>query len=329
MNFITKHIRAISITLFVLVVILVLVFGQLSKPAEHSLFVFDTLVDISISGKNADNVINEIESILREMDNDFSKYRPNSAVTTFNNLAGGEKYAISDEMADLIHSCIEISKSTDGTFDITTSALSDVWQIKSAVAPPPETEIIKALEKTGYEKIQLSSNILTKTDAEIDFGGVLKGYASDIIREIAIKNGIESGIVNLGGNVCLIGSKDGKPWTVGIVNPFSPGDVYLTVRANNTNIITSGAYQRYFESDGKIYHHILSPHNGYPAESDVASATVISDDGTLADALSTAIFAVGSGRGMEIAKAYGVGVIIIKKDGSVIATEDLNYTLHN
>ena len=183
------------------------------------------------------------------------------------------------------------------------------------------------LKKRDMKKLMLDGNTLTKTDVSMDFGGVLKGFAADKVRKIANNYGIKSGIVNLGGNVCLIGSKKGKPWTVGIVNPFSPGEVYLTVDAEDTNIITSGAYQRYFEYEGEIYHHIISPKTGHPAESDVASATVISKDGTLADALSTAIFVLGSEKGVEIANEYGVDIIIIKKDGSVIAT--VNYKLQS
>ncbi|MFA7636651.1 MAG: FAD:protein FMN transferase, partial [Monoglobales bacterium] len=214
-------------------------------------------------------------------------------------------------------------------FDITTSKLSDLWQIKSATNPPTEQDIVSALAHTGYNKISLDKNTLTKTDAEIDFGGVLKGFAADKVRNIATKAGIKSGIVNLGGNVCLIGSKNGEPWTVGIVNPFSPSDIYLTVEAENTNVITSGAYQRYFEFGGRIYHHILSPQSGYPAETDVASATVISADGTLADALSTAIFVQGSETGLKTARNLGVDAIIIKKDGSVAATENVKYKLND
>ena len=325
MNFLTKHIRAISIALFVSIVAAMLILSEFSKPTEKTFFAFDTLIDMSLSGKNAEKVISALSAI----ENDYSKFRPKSCVSRFNSLPEQTTLDIPPEMADLIRRCAEISRFTDGAFDITTSALSDLWDVKNASAPPTESDISEALSKTGSDKISLSGNTLTKTVADIDFGGVLKGSCADKIREIAEKNGISRGIVNLGGNVCLIGSKKSGPWTVGIVNPFSPGEVYLTVSAENTNIITSGAYQRYFESDGKIYHHIISPFNGNPAESDIASATVISEDGTLADALSTAIFVLGSEKGIEIAKNYGVEIVLIKTDGSVWASEGVDWKMQN
>lgn len=330
MNFLTRHIRTISITVFVFIVALLLFLSQYAKETERTFFCFDTIIDISLSGKNAEKAADEIESVLLDMEKTYSKYRADSVISEFNSLEKGKSIIIPEEMANLINRSCEISSLTDGAFDITTSKLSDLWQIKSATTPPDVIRINETLEDTGYEKISLKDNILTKTDAEIDFGGILKGMAADKVRAIAEKHSIASGIVNLGGNVCLIGSKDHRVrWTVGVTNPFSPGEIYLTVGAENTNVITSGAYQRYFEFEGKSYHHILSPETGYPAETDVASVTVVSQDGTLADALSTAIFVQGSEKGMSIADTYSVDVIIIKKDGSITATDGVNYLLHN
>lgn len=328
MNFLTKNIKIISICLFVLVA-LTAFFLFNNKDTQKNIFTFDTFISINLNGKNSSATADKIESVLLEMEKEYSKYRTDSVVSQFNSSPEGEKTKISDEMANLILRCSNISSKTGDAFDITTSALSDLWQVKTATAPPSSTDIELAIKKTGYKKISLDENALLKTDAEIDFGGVLKGYAADKIRNIAQENGIKSGIVNLGGNVCLIGSKNGKPWTVGIVNPFEIDKVYLTVEVENTNVITSGAYQRYFESGGKIYHHILSPETGYPAESDLASVTVISPDGTLADALSTAIFVQGSKKGLETAKQFGIEVIMIKKDGSIIATDSINYTMRD
>lgn len=328
MNFLTKNIKFISIFLFAFVALSAFLLFN-NKNAQKNFFAFDTFVTINLNGKNSSAVAEEMETALLELEKQYSKYKTDSVVSQFNNSAEGEKIKISDEMKTLILRCDEISQKTDGAFDITTSALSDVWQVKTADRPPTPKEIESALEKTGYKKISLDKNILLKTDAQIDFGGVLKGFAADTIRDIADKKGIKSGIVNLGGNVCLIGSKKGTPWTVGIVNPFEADNVYLTIEAENTNVITSGAYQRYFEFDGEIYHHIISPQTGYPSDSDLASVTVISPDGTLADALSTAIFVQGSEKGLKTAKSFGVEVIMIKKDGSIVATDNVKYSLQN
>lgn len=330
MNFITKNIRIISILVFAAIVALLLFLSQYTRETKCTFFCFDTLVDISLFGKNASAAADEIESVLLDMEKTYSKYRSDSVVSEFNVLATGESLVIPDEMADLIRFTLSVSKKTHGAFDITTSKLSDLWQIKTATAPPLEKYIKNILPDTGYEKIILTGNTLTKTDAEIDFGGVLKGLAADKVRAIAKKHNIISGIVNLGGNVCLIGAKrDRNPWSVGVTNPFSPEEIYLTIGTENTNVITSGAYQRYFEYGGKTYHHIISPQTGYPAETDVASVTVVSQDGVLADALSTAIFVQGSKKGLETANEFGVGVVIITKDGSIIDNDNVNYRPYN
>lgn len=328
MSFVTKHIKLISVCLFVIVALSAFILTRNTNTTK-SLFAFDTFVTISLNTSNSSDVSEKMETLLAGLELEYSKFKPDSVITKFNASARDERTEISSEMAKLITRCNEISNKTDGAFDITTSALSDLWQVKSATEPPADSDIEKALEKTGFEKILLDKKTLLKTDAEIDFGGVLKGFAADKIRELANEFGIKSGIVNLGGNVCLIGSKNGNPWTVGIVNPFETDKVYLTVEAENTNVITSGAYQRYFESGGKTYHHIISPETGYPADSDLASVTVISPDGTLADALSTAIFVQGSEKGLDTAKVFGAEVIMIKKDGSVIATDDVKYKMRD
>ena len=326
MNFLTRHIKIISIVIFVFIVTLILFCSQYVRETKRTFFCFDTLIDISLSGKNSGKAADEMETVLLDMEKIYSKYRADSVISEFNSLKTGKSITIPDEMADLIKRSCEISRLTDGAFDITTSKLSDLWQIKNATTPPAQSDIDLALENTGYEQIDLNGNVLTKTDVNIDFGGILKGLAADKVRTIAEKHGIASGIVNLGGNVCLIGLKDHRDsWTVGVTNPFSPGEIYLTVAAENKNVITSGAYQRYFEFEGKKYHHILSPETGYPADTDIASVTVVSPDGTLADALSTAIFVQGSKKGIETANKFDMAVIIITKDGNIIDNDKVNH----
>ncbi len=325
MNFLSKHIFKISIALFLIVLSAIFLFQ--TSVTEKSVFVFDTIIDIKMYGKNSGDAAVEIVEELSSLDKKYSKYAVSSIVLEYNNLNPGEMMSVPDEMVSLLEKCYNYSELTCGNFDITTSALSDLWNVKSATAPPDAEEVEKLVSLVDYRKIA-ATNLLVKQDADIDFGGILKGYASDKIREIAEKYGIKKGIVNLGGNVCLIGAKSAsKNWTIGITDPFSPGSIFLTVDAADENVITSGAYQRYFEYDGTIYHHILSPFTGMPADTDVASSTVISSDGALADALSTAIFVAGSEKGLEIAKSAGAKAIIIKKDGSVCATDNVKYEI--
>ncbi|MBR2489177.1 MAG: FAD:protein FMN transferase, partial [Clostridia bacterium] len=183
MNFLTKNIKIISVCLFIIIALSAFLFLN-KADTQKTLFAFDTFVSISFDGKKT-AVADEIEAALLEMENQHSKFRSDSVVSKFNNLAEGEKTEIPPEMASLILRCDDISQKTDGAFDITTSTLSDLWQVKTATEPPSDANIKLALLKTGYEKISLDENTLLKTDAQIDFGGVLKGFAADKIREIA------------------------------------------------------------------------------------------------------------------------------------------------
>lgn len=164
---------------------------------------------------------------------------------------------------------------------------------------------------------------------EIDLGGIAKGYTSGRIMAIFEKYGIQSGIVSLGGNVQLYGTKaDGSPWKVAIQNPDTSTDAadYIGIlEIKDKAVITSGGYERYFEQDGKTYHHILDPDTGYPAESGLTSVTIVSEDGTLADGLSTSLFIMGKKKALEYWRAHAdsFDVILVEEDGTITLSEGI------
>lgn len=322
MKFLIKNLKYILAAVFVIVVGAA-VFNFHKPEYTERFFVFDTQAEIVLYGKNARQAATEIKENLYSLEKMINIYNENSFVYKYNSLEVGESIKVPEQVMDLLEKSMEMSAFTDGNFDISISPLVSLWNVKEATVPPPDTNIIAQLERVGYEKLEIRDNVIFKNeDTQIDFGGIAKGYAVDNIRDILIDRGIKRAVINLGGNVCVIGEKDKSiPWNIGIANPFNPTEVYLSVNAKDECIITSGAYQRYFEHEGIRYHHILSPFDGKPAESGVASVTVISENGYQADALSTAVYVCGAQKGLEYIKNMGVEAVIITEDGEIIKTD--------
>ena len=168
------------------------------------------------------------------------------------------------------------------------------------------------------------NQILATENSKIDLGGIAKGFIADKVKEYLVEKGVTRGLINLGGNVVLIGDNDGEPYNVGIQKPFAEtGETELTVKLTDMTAVTSGIYERYFEFDGKIYHHILNPKTGYPVENDVASVTVICSNSTIADGLSTACLVLGVTEGKALAESFDAETVFILKDGTVLVSDGL------
>lgn len=201
-----------------------------------------------------------------------------------------------DEIISIVKRACRISEKTDGAFDITVAPLCDIWGFwDKNFRVPTEKETAEALKKTGYDKIFLSDEGVILPDGfSLDLGAVAKGYTGDLIRDMLTEKGTKNALISLGGNIVALGTKDGRnPWSIGIKNPF--GDGYAGyVEVTDKSVVTSGGYERFFQSNGIKYSHIINPKTGKPADSDIASVTVISSDGFLADALSTAFYVLGS-----------------------------------
>ena len=193
---------------------------------------------------------------------------------------------------------------------------------------PSEEELKDKLSLVDASKISIEEGEVSfeKDGMQIDLGGIAKGYTSSGIMDIFDDYGVESGLVSLGGNVHLKGKKqDGSPWKVAIQNPDETQDYLAVLEAGDVAVITSGGYERYFEEDGKTYHHILDPETGYPADSGILSATVVTADGTLADALTTSIYIMGTDEAIEYWKASedDFDMILYTDDGKLYVTEGI------
>lgn len=255
----------------------------------------------------------------------------NDTAALLENAGGEQNYLFADKnteftlpepVAEAVKTSLEISEMTDGAFDITIAPLSKLWNITERTAPPTDEEIEDALKLVGYKSVSLDGNTVrfSEDGRGIDIGAVGKGMAAKAAISALKEQNVEEAIVNLGGNVCVLGDKNGEKYKIGIKDPQSDGLLgYVSV--GNTSVVTSGIYERNFEYDGKIYHHILDTSTGYPADNGLLSVTVVCDDPVAADILSTAFFVVGKEKAealFEKCTSYGLkSVIFVSENGGI------------
>ena len=246
----------------------------------------------------------------------FSVGNADSDVTKINENGSGE---VSEETAFIMDRAMQVSEKTNGAFDITIYPLMELWGFTTKNYRVPESsEIAEALKGVSYTNVSVKGKQVALTGgSSIDLGGIAKGYTSSRVIQIMKDYGIEHAIVNLGGNVQVLGTKtDGSDWRVAIQNPASENSYLGILSTTDKAVITSGGYERYFEQDGQVYHHIIDTQTGYPSDSDLTSVTIVYSDGTTADALSTALFAMGLDGAKELYRSGDIDFDMILFDGS-------------
>ncbi len=280
------------------------------RSVTRQSFALDTVINITTNEKDSDK-ISKAFALLNEYEKIFSRTNPESELYLLNNGTAD----ISEDIAEALKFSLEISRLTGGAFDVTVAPLVDLWNVKERKTPPTKAEIAKTLTLVGYDEVSL--NPFNLSGRQLDMGAVAKGYIADKVADTFRKSGIKKAIIDLGGNVVLIGE-----YKVGIRDPFNPDEVFATITVKDKSAVTSGAYQRYFEYEGKRYHHIIDPRTGYPSDSGIASVTVISPSSMQADALSTSIFILGKDSIFLCDEFPDTDAIIIMENGEVITTEN-------
>ena len=285
----------------------------------------DTYMTLAAYGNNAKSAVSAAEDEIYRLDRLFSVQSSDGEIAKLNL---DKSLSASEDTVKLIARACEISEITDGDFDITVAPLVREWGFYSGLENkvPSDDELETALKSVGYKNIEISGNsIYLNNGAGVDLGGIAKGYASSRAAEILAKNSVESALISLGGNVRAVGSKpDGSAWTIAVADPddTSLQIGYLSVK--NASVVTSGGYQRFFEHNQKTYHHIINPKTGCPAESGLKSVTVVSEDDTLADALSTALFVKGLDGAAELYSSYGgFGAVFVTDEDEIYITNNL------
>ena len=326
------------ITIFILIGILIsIVFLNKNtsvKEISKTNMYFDTVITITLYAAK-ESYIDECFQICQTYEKLFHPNLKDSDVSKINQKAGtGEYVSVDRDTLELIETGIRYSKLSNGSFDITLGKLSSLWGFDTfsktggKTSLPDESEITSVVSNIGYEQIEIKDQMvrLINKDAKLDLGGIAKGYVADKLKDYLKSKDVKHGIINLGGNILLIGTKPDKSnYHIGIQKPFSSTRDYIRiVDTKDKSIVTSGIYERYYEIDGKIYHHILDAKTGYPVENELASVTIISDKSVDGDALSTLIFTKGLEDGMEIINnTANIEAVFITKKGSVILSQGI------
>ena len=244
------------------------------------------------------------------------------------NHADGRTTTVSDETADILRTAIEIAGKSDGAFDITIAPVSTLWDFTSGKEIIPDAGLIEeAVKMVDYRKIRIEGNNVTlPSGMMIDLGGIAKGYIADAVQRKLAADGITNAILSFGGNIVAIGLKpDGSPWKVGIQDIDEPTGKSMMVSLNyGGSTVTSGIYERGFTVDGVTYHHILSSQTGWPVQNGLASVTIFSDSSMIGDALSTAVFALGTEEGARLIESMeGIEALFIDKNRNAFGTSGL------
>lgn len=295
-----------------------------NKTYTRTIFAMDTVMLFTAQGPKAPAALEEAIAEVQRLDGLLSAQDPDSEISRLN--AQG-RAAVSEETAKLLETASEISVETGGLFDCTVYPLMELWGFPTKMyRVPSEDEISALLPLVDGAAVRVNNGAAELGEGQrIDLGGIAKGYASQRVMEIFKTHGIKAAMVSLGGNVQTLGERpEGGGWRIGMQDPRGGEGYPAVVEAKDSAVVTSGGYQRYFEKDGKRYIHILDPRTGTPAESDLLSATVVSADGTLADALSTAVYVMGLDGAVSYWRTRNdFELILIAGDGAVYVTEGL------
>ena len=288
---------------------------------SNSGFYFDTVITITLYGETDESLIDGCFSLCEKYENMLSRTVEGSDVWNVNHAKGAET-EVDARTAFLVKQALSYSELTEGRFDVSIAAASSLWNFDDREGDLPDADKLrKALRHIDYRKIHVDTdrNTIRLDDPAmmIDLGGIAKGFIADELASHLKEKGVERALINLGGNVMVVGDKpDGSAFKVGIQYPFKEeGEVICAAELKNSSLVTSGPYERYIEKDGVIYHHILDPETGYAIDNDLISVTICAPSSLQADALSTSVFILGMEKGAELIESLdGVSALLITED---------------
>lgn len=306
------------------------------KTVTRSDFLLDTFVSITLYGESDENLLDKPFERMAALNSSLTAFETGSDLGLIKENAGDKPVIVAEDTYNIIEKSLAYSKNSGGYFDVTIGPLVDLWGIHSPEtkeAPSPEA-INEAKAKTDYEKIVLNqtdqSVYLTDAGMALNLGAIAKGYIADEVMAVLKEEGVEHAIINLGGNVLVMGGKaDHTDFGVGVEDPRNPGNGYLgALSLKDGSVVTSGDYQRYFtDAVGNKYHHILDPFTGYPADSGLIQVTVVTNASIDADSLSTTLFLLGLEEGLKKVETLpGVEAIFITNENKIVVTDGLKDT---
>ena len=321
-------IKKITISaIFILLTVFVLSCSSTKSDYKTcDIFAMDTFISVVYKDNQNLDVNGICEKELERIESIFSKTIADSEISGINNSS---TYTVSDECAHILSKSLELANATDSAFNPALGQIVSLWDITGKKHIPTEKEISSLLPYCSYTGINVTDNTVTKEyiKTHLDLGACVKGYAAQRAVEMLKENGISDAMVSIGGNIAVTGEADGRNglWRIGIRNPFNPEEAAGYLDCTNIVISVSGDYERYFEKDGTIYHHIFDSKTGKPSDTDIKSVAVIAEDGLVSDALSTALFCMGSEKAFDFYKTvlYDFEAVIFLDNGEVAVTDGL------
>ena len=316
--------------LFTSIILSFMLSGCKDTKTEYSKsgFAFDTVISITIYDNNkghAESILEDCFNICEKYDDLFNISNESSDIYKINH-SNGEPVKVSNETIDIINKSIYYSELTDGLFDITIEPIYELWDfdLKEHDTLPDASLIHDTLKYIDFNNITVNyseATITVKSGTKINLGAIAKGYIADIIKEKILSSRISSAIINLGGNIIVIGKKPNNTlFNIGIQKPFSEtGEIITSLEVSDKSVVTSGIYQRYFKYDNEIYHHIINSQTGYPIKNELSAVTIIADNSTDADALSTICMLLGYEKGSKLIESLdNVSAIFIDTNGNIL-----------
>ena len=297
------------------------------KEATAGLFAMDTYLNLTAYGENAEAALEQAQNRIQELESLWSVTDEHSEIYAANH-SGGAAAAVSRDTANLVRYALDMARQTDGALEPTLYPVLTAWGFTTdRFQIPAREELDRLLERVDYTKVSLQGTTLTVPDGmQLDLGAVGKGYAADEAAAVLRENGVESALLDFGGNILTIGAKpDGSPWRVGVRDPDSEGNLGV-LELNGQGVSVSGGYEKYFVGeDGERYWHILDPATGAPARSGLVQTAVVSDESKRCDALSTALFVMGLDSALQYWREHqDFEMILLTEDRTIYMTEGLS-----
>jgi FAD:protein FMN transferase len=278
----------------------------------------------------ADGYIDMAVAEVSRIEHLISDWIPTTPISEVNRNAGIKPVKVPQEVFDLVGRAMKISELTSGAFDISYASMDKIWKFDGSMKEmPTEDEIKKSVEKVGYQNVILNPKdttiFLKNKGMKLGLGGIGQGYIADKIKELLQSKGCVSGLVNVSGDISTWGKQiNGKPWTIGIINPMNKNKVFATFPLEDTAVETSGSYEKYVVFNGKRYSHIIDPRTGYPA-SGIVSISVFAKQTEMADALATGIFVMGVEVGLNfVNQIKGLECIIVDDKGVIYTSKNID-----
>ncbi len=328
--------------------------GTRTLPPQTQ-YTFGTVCSINLYEAGSAELYGKLFARLRELNDIFNNYSDSSEISLVNREAAASPVAVSQDFYVVLKTALDFARLTGGAFDPTVGPLVKLWGFGKSPRVPSQEEIEAAQKLVGWQCVVLQESAqtedapgqpkgftdqnpaagpyvrFTKKGVRLDLGAIAKGYAADCLVDILRERGVKRASLSLGGNVYVYGKKPGGAlWSVAIRDPSKPGQNAFMLKTRDATVVTSGAYERFFEQDGRRYGHILDPATGFPAQSGLESVTIVSHNSMVADALSTSLFVLGMEKIPEIKKSALAGnfeCVLVDASGKAYASKGLKGAL--